>query len=211
MERRSQLLLALADYTAASVDHTNVVVNKIVQKVDGLDEKLNLILTRLFPTLNSAREAEVYDLVRRYGGYEEFLKKDDLLAELYAKAIDTGNGIELSVRQREGLQEFKKDLKDAITQNLDDMLKSNFERFERLLNVQNNNNTERLSSQMQQQGNMLNTILTTVTSLAVLDDGKLVNKAIATRKEKLQDPVSCLDPLCTSELLVLGRLILLFL
>ncbi|KAF9562462.1 hypothetical protein CPC08DRAFT_376954 [Agrocybe pediades] len=188
-ERRSQLMFALAAYTAASADHTNLLVQRVDQKVDLIGEKVNLLLANLFPKLVSAREAEVYDLVKRYGGFEEFLKKDDLLTELYAKAIDPDDRGVSVARQRENLQSFKKELRAAVSQDLNDILSSNLERFEKLLTVQNNNNTERLSNLMQQQGNTLNTILNTVTSLSVLDNnGNLVNKAIPLRKEKLQDP-----------------------
>lgn len=179
--------------------------------MDGIDNKLDMILTRLFPKLSTAGESELYDLVDRYGGFEEFLKRDDLLTELYAKAItgaaaaasstdgstqvpawQTAAAADASPRQREiNIKEFKKDLTNEIGYDLNNILRSNFERFEKLLTVQNNNNTERLASLMEQQGNKLDNILTTVTSLSVLDQGKLVNRTVSLRKEKLQDPVSC--------------------
>ncbi|PPQ88388.1 hypothetical protein CVT25_011267 [Psilocybe cyanescens] len=205
IQRRSELQIVLTAYIAGSVDVANIAIGDIAKKMEGIDSKLEMILTRLFPKLSTTREGELYDLVDRYGGFEEFLKRDDLLTELYAKSTGgpttsadgggsgqaTGRQMvsDTSPRQREiNIKEFKKDLRNEIGQDLSDILTTNLERFEKLLTVQNNNNTERLASQMAQQGYALDSILTTVTSLAVLDQGKLINRTVALRKEKLQDP-----------------------
>ncbi|KAH9480236.1 hypothetical protein JR316_0006834 [Psilocybe cubensis] len=210
IQRRAELQIVLTAYIAASIDVVHTTLNDMAAKVDDINNKLEMILTRLFPKLSTAREDELYNLVDRYGGFEEFLKRDDLLTELYAKAISSaaasstdgsgGGGTQISAwqtsavtdaspRQREiNIKEFKKDLKNEIGYDLNDILRTNFERFEKLLMVQHNNNTERLASQMEQHGYKLDNILTTVTSLSVLDQGKLVNRTLAIRKEKLQDP-----------------------
>ena len=151
--------------------------------------------TSLFRKLDTSLEKEVSKFVEKNGGEAACIEKDNLLKELLAK---TGNEIEDTQHQfsaQDGGQIFKlrQELMQDLDKHLDDALAKHLARFEKLLNVQNNN-LERISDRMEEHGFImkdhdLKLDKLVSASVLILEEGKTIKKAIMSNSTaKLKDP-----------------------
>ncbi|KAJ2916923.1 hypothetical protein MD484_g3503, partial [Candolleomyces efflorescens] len=125
-ERRSELELLIASYTAGRVHDTAEIVSRVEFKVDSLLSFLH--------RLETPREKEAVRFIETNGGIENCFQHDGLLEELLFK---TGEHIdELS---EEETKKLKSQLAKELTENVEELLKKNMANFEGMLRIQNNN------------------------------------------------------------------------
>ncbi|KAJ2935948.1 hypothetical protein H1R20_g1144, partial [Candolleomyces eurysporus] len=120
-ERRSELELLIASYTAGRVHETAETVSRVEFKVDDLLSFLH--------RLESAREKEAIRFIESNGGIKHCISHNGLLEELLIK---TGESIK-------DIKEIKTQLKKELTENVEELLKKNMTNFEGMLRIQKNN------------------------------------------------------------------------
>jgi len=177
------------------MDTANIAINSVEEKVDKIDQRLDAFIKKLFRKLDTSREIEVLSFVDQHGGNKECISKDELLLKLLARAGESLDSERWAMDKAELLAEYRKNLFNEMNENLDAVLRHNLSRFERLLAVQNNN-MERISAQIQNQGyqhddHSMKLDKLVSTSILILEEGKLIKKAVVPNsKVKLKDPVS---------------------
>ncbi|KAJ2920857.1 hypothetical protein H1R20_g16237, partial [Candolleomyces eurysporus] len=125
-ERRSELELLIASYTAGRVHETAEMVSRVEFKVDSLLGFLH--------RLESVREKEAVRFIESNGGIEHCIYHDGILEELLTK---TGEPIEDMTDEEK--KKLKTQLAKELTENVEELLKKNMANFEGMLRIQNNN------------------------------------------------------------------------
>jgi hypothetical protein len=128
-ERRSELELLIASYTAGRVHDTAEMVSRVEFKVDSLLAFLN--------RLESPREKEAVRFIESNGGIANCVNDDRLLEKLLTK---TGEHTE--DMSDEGRKKLEAQLVKELTESDEELLsglKKNMANFEGMLRVQNNN------------------------------------------------------------------------
>uniref|UniRef100_A0A8H7XPD5 EF-hand domain-containing protein n=1 Tax=Psilocybe cubensis TaxID=181762 RepID=A0A8H7XPD5_PSICU len=189
LRRRNELQTVISEYTAIGISSANVALAEIGKKVEVADEKLDKIAEVLFRGLDTPREKDVFKFMQQHGGPEKCVNDLDLLPKLILKAGESTKPGKVTVTNRAELEEIRKELSEALSEDLDKVLDKHFLRFEKVLQVQNNN-MKRMASHLENQGAMMQTqasqlgqILDTVTTIMVMEEGKYRAKAV-----KLKDP-----------------------
>ena len=190
--RRSELQSTITSYIAAGIDAANIAITEVNHKVIAMDGKLDVIV-KMFRKLDTPREREVLTFIEENGGAKRCVERDELLTKFLAKAGEystTGKML-----KGKDLMEIRDMLKAEVKENckdLKDVLRDNLARFEKLLNVQNNNLRDELVQQrheMQHHSTKLDRLFQT--SVLILEEGKLIRRATAPRlTPNFKDPVS---------------------
>lgn len=186
--RRSELQITITSYIAAATDATNIAIEEVSLKIDGVGNKIDDTLA-LFRKMDTARERECFAFMDSNGGPQTCIATDDLLAKLLSISADSSDP-----EEPKSLVDSRKSLTRELSEDLQDVLEKNQKRFEVLLNVQANN-LKRISDQLEEQGqNMqdssvrLDRIMNT--TIRIYEDGKIIKKAVASNSPvKLKDPV----------------------
>ena len=193
--RRSELQSTITSYIAAGVDAANIAITEVNNKVTAMDVKLDVIV-KIFKKLDTPREREVLTFIENNGGAKCCVEKDELLTKFLAKAGEYSTTGKMLKGQE--LMEMRDMLKAEVKENyrdLKDVLRDNLARFEKLLNVQNNNLRDELVQQrdeMRHHSTQLDQLFQT--SVLILEEGKLIRKATAPRlTPNFKDPVSLLS------------------
>ncbi|KAH9474631.1 hypothetical protein JR316_0013095 [Psilocybe cubensis] len=188
-QRRAELQAVISEYTAIGISTANITLDGISKKVQVADDKLDVIMSLLFRSVDTPREREVFKFLQQNGGPEKCVNDLDLLPKLIAKAGESPKTGKVAVSDQQELEELRKDLSKALSEDLDKVLETHYARFEKVLQVQNNN-LKRMSAHLEDQGVLMRTqtlklgkILDTVTTIMVLEEGKYKTKEI-----KLKDP-----------------------
>lgn len=189
--RRSELQSVISEYLAIGMSSANVALAEVGKKLDVMDDKLDVIISKLFRNLDTQREREVFKFMQQNGGPEKCVNDLDLLPKLISKAGESHSMAGSSaVYDQKGLQELQKQLREALGEDLEKVLEKHYSRFEKILQVQNNN-LKSMSTYLEDQGVLmqvhatkLGKILDTVTTIMVMEEGKVQTKAV-----KLKDPV----------------------
>jgi len=196
-QRRSELQVAITAYAAAGIDAANIMLINVNGKVDSMGVKLDSIVTALFRKLDTPREQEVCKFIQQNGGAKACIEQDDLLKELMLKsgeALPDEKRQGSAARQSGLMPSIRQELRQELKQDLDEVLAKNLIRFEKLLNVQNNN-LERISDRIEEHGYVMkdhNMKLDKLVSasILILEEGKLIKKAVLPNPTtKLKDPV----------------------
>ncbi|KIM34875.1 hypothetical protein M413DRAFT_450024 [Hebeloma cylindrosporum] len=180
--RRSELQSTITSYIAAGIDAANIAITEVKDKVTTMDVKLDAII-RMFKKLDTPREREVLTFIEENGGATRCVEKDELLTKFLAKAGE--NSATGKIMRGQELMEMRDMLRAEVKENymdLKEVLRDNLARFERLLNVQNNNLRNELVQQrheMQNHSMKLDQLFQT--SVLILEEGKLIRKAAAPR------------------------------
>ncbi|KAF8970853.1 hypothetical protein BDZ97DRAFT_1789054 [Flammula alnicola] len=166
--RRSELQSVISAYLAVSVTTANIAIAEVGKKVNIRD---------------------VLKFMLQNGGPEKCVNDLDLLPKLISKAGESPKTGKLAISNQAELLDLQKSLKEAIGEDLDKVLERHYSRFEKVLQVQSNN-LKRMSAHLEDQGVLMQThttklgkILDTVTTIMVLEEGKLRTKSV-----KLKDP-----------------------
>ena len=186
--RRSELQAIISEYLAVGMSSASVALADVGKKLDIVDEKLDKIVSRLFRNLDTQRERDVFKFMQLNGGPEKCINDLDLLPKLISKAGEMAGTS--AVYDQKGLEELQKQLREALAEDLDKVLEKHYSRFEKILQVQNNN-LKSMSMSLEDQGVLmqvhatkLGKILDTVTTIMVMEEGKVQTRAV-----KLKDPV----------------------
>jgi len=190
--RRSELQSTITSYIAAGIDAANIAITEVNHKVIAMDAKLDVIV-EIFKKLDTPREREVFTFIEENGGAEHCVEKDELLTKFLAKAGECSTTGKMLKGQ--DLMEIRDMLKAEVKENYKDLkavLRDNLARFEKLLNIQNNNLRDELVQQrheMQHHSRKLEQLFQT--SIHILEEGKLIRKETAPRlTPNFKDPVS---------------------
>lgn len=181
-QRRSELQTIITAYISTAIDAANIAIGQVGQKVEVMDKKIDSLLT-VFHRLDTPSERELLKIIEE-NGVEKCITTDDLLKLLLTK----------SGQPADSLADTRKALRAELVEDFDKVLSQNLSRFEKLLVIQNNN-LERLSNQIEQQGLgiydqslKLDKLLSN--SILILEEGKLIKKAVGPNTGvKLKDPV----------------------
>ncbi|KAF8883174.1 hypothetical protein CPB84DRAFT_1851026 [Gymnopilus junonius] len=188
--RRTELQSIISEYLAIGMSSASVALAEVGKKLNVMDSKLDMITSKLFRNLDTRREREVFDFMRQNGGPEKCVNDLDLLPKLIAKAGEShsmaGNS---AIYDQKSLEDLQKQLREALSEDLDKVLEKHYLRFEKILQVQNNN-LKSMSTYLEDQGILMHVhatklgkILDTVTTIMVMEEGKVQTKAV-----KLKDP-----------------------
>lgn len=180
--RRSELQSTITAYIAAGIDAANVGIIEIQDQLFNMDDKINSILYA-FRTMDTPREREIHDFIESNGGPELCISKDDLLIKLLLKSGDTSISAKQAIVKGQDLVEIRQSLKAELDERLDVVMAANLPRFERLLNVQNNN-FERLLDKIENQGYDISDHTTKLdklvtTTISILEEERHIRKATA--------------------------------
>ncbi|PPQ77943.1 hypothetical protein CVT25_015418 [Psilocybe cyanescens] len=188
-QRRAELQTVISEYMAIGISAANIALDGIAKKVNVADDKLDKIMSVLFRNVDTPREKEVFKFLQLNGGPEKCVNDLDLLPKLIAKAGESPKTGKVAISNQAELEELRTELSKALSEDLDKVLENHFARFEKVLQVQNNN-LKRMSAHLEDQGVLMQThtlklgkILDTVTTIMVLEEGKFKTKAV-----KLKDP-----------------------
>ncbi|PPQ91056.1 hypothetical protein CVT25_013909, partial [Psilocybe cyanescens] len=189
LRRRSELQSIISEYVAVGISSAGIALAEIGKKVDIADDKLDRITAVLFRNLDTPREKDVFRFMQQHGGPEKCVSDLDLLPKLISKAGQSPKTGKAVVSNRAELEDLRKELSEALNEDLDKVLGKHFLRFEKVLQVQSNN-IKRMASHLENQGLLMQTqssklgrILDTVTTIMVLEEGKYKPRAV-----KLKDP-----------------------
>lgn len=168
-----------------------------------MDDKLDSIASAIFRRLDTPSERDVLTYIDAHNGPKNCVARDELLVPLLWKTGEATPGLGNLNTLPETLTELRDSLLMELNEDLKETLSENQTRFEKLLNVQNNN-LERISDQMEghglrmlDHGVKLDNLVTT--SLLILEEGKVIRKALVPNTEvKLKDPVCEVLPLVLS-------------
>jgi len=192
--RRSELQSTITSYIAAGIDAANIAITEVNYKVTAMDVKLDAIV-KIFKKLDTPREHEVFEFIEENGGAKRCVEKDELFTKLLAKAGEYSTTGKMLKGQE--LTEMRDMLKAEVKANymaFTKELRDNLARFERLLVVQNNNLRDELVQQRHEiryHSTKLDQLFQT--SVLILEEGKLIRKATASRlTPNFKDPVSLL-------------------
>ncbi|KDR77268.1 hypothetical protein GALMADRAFT_246576 [Galerina marginata CBS 339.88] len=188
--RRSELLAVISEYLAIGISSATAALAKVGRKLDVVDSKLEAIISKLFRNLDTQREQEVFKFMGKNGGPQRCVGDFDLFPMLVAKAGEPlGTAGSSTIYDRDGLEDLQKQLNEALNENLDKVLEKHHSRFEKILEVQNNN-LKSMSAHLNDQGVLMQThstrlgkILDTVTTIMVMEEGRIQTRAV-----KLKDP-----------------------
>lgn len=178
--------MTIATYTAVGIDNANLAIIDVGNKLETMDKKFETMIFDIFRKLDSPREKKVFDFLEKNGGPQKCVDNPDLLRKLLSEVGE-------SISSQTGQADFtavQSTLKEELVVDLKQVLDKNQAKFERLLNVQNNN-MKRISEQMEDQGQViydhsskLGEILMKVNTVMVYEEGKFRRKAVT-----LKDPV----------------------
>ncbi|KAF8966317.1 hypothetical protein BDZ97DRAFT_1917696 [Flammula alnicola] len=175
--RRSELQTAIATYTALGVDAANMAIIEVGNKLESMDKKFETMILAIFRKLDTPRERDIFKFLDKNGGAQKKLLSD------------SGESLATGKTGQDDFATLQTSLKDELSADLKQILEKNQARFERLLNVQNNN-MKRISDQMEDQGQVmydhttkLGEILNKVTTVMVYEEGRFRKKEV-----KLKDP-----------------------
>ena len=181
--RRTELQTVISGYVAIGMSSANDSLARVEKK---LDAQIDLI-TNIFRKLDTPTEISFIRFVRDNGGETACVNDDHLLPKLLKAAgedIKSGD-----------LNKVKDELQNALRENLNEVLDKNYLRFEKMIQVENNNfrNTlNRLSAHLDLQHDLaydnklkLDKIEETVTMMLRL--GKMESVT-----DKIEDPVRLL-------------------
>lgn len=146
-KRRAELQTIISEYIAIGV-------NAVAEKVDIVDIKLDKIISVLFRNLDTPREKEVFKFMQLNGGAEKCVNDPALLPKLVSKAgesLKTGKAV---ISDQAELEDLRKSLKEALSEDLDKVLEKHYSRFEKALEVQGKD-LQRISSDLKDQGPQL--------------------------------------------------------
>ena len=187
--RRSELQSVISEYLAVGMSTANIAIAEIGQKLNVMDDKLEAIMTKLFRNLDTQREREVFKFMQQNGGPEKCVNDLDLLPKLISKAGEHNMPGSTAFYDQRALEDLQKQLREALAEDLDKVLEKHYSRFEKILQVQSNN-LKSMSTYLEDQGVLmqvhatkLGKILDTVTTIMVMEEGKVQTKAV-----KLKDP-----------------------
>ncbi|KDR77265.1 hypothetical protein GALMADRAFT_225374 [Galerina marginata CBS 339.88] len=188
--RRSELLSVISEYLAIGISSATVALADVGRKLNVVDDKLETIISRLFRNLDTPREREVFRFIQQNGGPRKCVDDLDLLPKLISKVGEPlGTAGSPAIYDQKGLQDLQKQLREALIEDLDKVLEKHYSRFEKILQVQNNN-LKSMSAHLKDQGVLMQThttrlgkILDTVTTIMVMEEGRIQTKAV-----KLKDP-----------------------
>ncbi|KAF8912079.1 hypothetical protein CPB84DRAFT_751308 [Gymnopilus junonius] len=189
VQRRSELQSMITSYTSAGVDFANMSLIAVGHKLSAMDSKLDTI----FRALDTPREKDALKFIEDNGGAEKCIIKEELLQRLLVRVGEVSQTAKNTAIQREELTELRQTLIVELSDNVEQALAKNQARFEKLLAVQNIN-LERISGRIEEQGvkmqghdMKLDKLVST--SLLILEEGRLVKKAIVPSSTiKLKDP-----------------------
>ncbi|KAF6748146.1 hypothetical protein DFP72DRAFT_1174531 [Ephemerocybe angulata] len=139
-ERRSELELLLASYTAGRVHETAAIASRLEYKVDNL--------VHLLHRLDTPREKEASRFVEYNGGIAQCIDREDLLVELMDKTGDPVEGLDAA--SGEDLKSLRTQLMKEMREDINEILTKNLENFDAMLRIQNNN-LEHMSHLMENQ------------------------------------------------------------
>lgn len=183
--RRTELQTVISGYVAIGMSSANDSLARVEKKLNAQFD----IITNIFRKLDTQTEISFFRFVRDNGGETACVNDDHLLPKLLKAAgedIKPGDLYNLKI---------KEELQNALRENLNEVLDKNYLRFEKMIQVENNNfrNTlNRLSAHLDLQHDLaydnklkLDKIEETVTMMLRL--GKMESVT-----DKIEDPVRLL-------------------
>ncbi|KAF9476107.1 hypothetical protein BDN70DRAFT_882808 [Pholiota conissans] len=184
---RADLQTVISEYIAIGMNIANIAISHIGVKMDIVDAKLDTIISTIFRNLDTTREKDVIKFFEQYGGPEKCVNDLSLLQKLVTKVGESPKAGKSSFPDAKDLKDLQTALSDALKEDLDKVLEKHYSRFEKFLQVQNNNLRHVMSSHLEDQGALLQVelgkILDTVMTIKVFEEGKVKTKEI-----KLKDP-----------------------
>lgn len=177
----------------------NFAILEVGQKLDSMDRHLETAIMALFRKLDTPREQDVLKFLNDHGGAKECISKDELLMGLLVKAAESPEASKTANSERREFISLRKELTAELAENLDEVLANSVSRFEKLLTVQYNNLEHKINDQgLQMQDHNLKLDKLISTSILILEEGKLIKKAVPQNiTVKLKDPVRlflCFQP-----------------
>lgn len=179
-QRRSELQTAITAYTAVGVDAVNAGIALIGVKATVTDGKLDLILAEL-RKLNSSRERDLLKFLDLNGGPENCIDDDRLMKQLLVISGEVTSSETAGSDGRIGkmIPNLRRALKTDL-KSLETVLKDNLSRFEKLLHIQMDN-----FGNSREDNNIKLDQLKTL----LIDQGKIIEKSLASNSATLNDPV----------------------
>ncbi|KAJ7578160.1 hypothetical protein C8J56DRAFT_797697, partial [Mycena floridula] len=152
IKHRENLDFALSIHTALGVDNANVKLDSQRNKLETIDEKLDMLL--LFRKLDTPREREVYKFIEEKGGAKNCIDNNELLKELIEISGEGIAGVTGSENTKgvNGLAAARRTLTKEMTENVDEAFRKNLDLFGKKLEMQNRQLQQKLQDSIQEQG-----------------------------------------------------------
>lgn len=124
-DRKEDISFALTMHTAVGVDRANVKLDGVGDGVGRVEKKMDAILN-LFQKFETPRETELLRFIDENGGIQACLASDKLMSELQKR--EGG--------KRQDIDGYRKRIKKEAEEDVDEVLRKNFDLFSRKLDLQ---------------------------------------------------------------------------